>query len=113
MKELAGQIDVVVSKARAQQSFDKIIAAMDHVVVRMSDVNGNVRKINTVKEDTVNLIMNISAISEEAAASTQEVSASTQEQTAIAEQVSSLAAVLSNTSVKMVDSIAKFKIETR
>lgn len=95
---------------KAQQSFDDIIEAMDHVVLRISDVNENVKQINAVKEDTVSLIMNISAISEEAAASTQEVSASTQEQTAIAEQVSSLAAVLSKTSDKLVDSIAKFKV---
>lgn len=95
---------------KAQQSFDEIIVAVDNIVHRMSDVNDNIKKINTVKESTMNAIMNISAISEETAASSEEVSASTEEQTAIAEQVSILAKDLLKMSDKLVESIAKFKV---
>ncbi len=94
----------------AQKSFDRIIEAMNNVVHRLSDVNENIKTINTVKEETISFITNIGAISEETAASSEEVSASAQEQTAIAEQVTSLAADLLKISDQLAGSVGKFKI---
>jgi methyl-accepting chemotaxis protein len=97
--------------AQTQTSFNGINEAMGNVIHRMTEVNDNIKRINEVKEETINAIMNISAISEETASASEEVSASTEEQTAIAEQVSGLAGELRKKSDQLVNSIAKFKIE--
>ena len=97
----------------AQSAFDKIIGTDGNIVQRMFEVNENIRQINVVKENTLNSIMNISAISEQTAASSQEISASTEEHAAIAEQVSKLAKDLLKMSDKLVDSIARLKLTIR
>ncbi|HBT15749.1 MAG TPA: methyl-accepting chemotaxis protein, partial [Firmicutes bacterium] len=58
-----------------RKAFEQIVVAMDNVVKRMSDMTGNIGTINEFKDQTVNSIINISAISEETAASAEEVSA--------------------------------------
>lgn len=101
----------LIAVEQAQKSFKDINEAMGNVISRMNEVNGNIQKIHKVKEDTIQSIMNISAISEETAAATEEVSASTEEQTAIAEQVNGLAGELLGKSNRLVLSMAKFKID--
>lgn len=100
----------LITVEEAQKSFDQIVDAMNNVVHRLSSVGENIKKMNQVKDETVNFITNIGAISEETAASSEEVSASAEEQTAIAEQVSSLAKDLLAISDQLVNSVAKFKI---
>ncbi len=95
----------------AQTSFDEIITAMDSAVGKIDNMNQRIKKMNTLKEQTMQAISSISAISEETAASAEEVSASSEEQTAAAEQVKILAVELRKMAETLVEDIAKFKIQ--
>lgn len=114
--EIATQVHQIVQEQReavasAQGSFDGIITAMENAVNKITDVNGQIKTINDLKEETVRAIVNISAISEENSASAEEVSASTQEQTSGAEQVKRMAEELRRMAETLVESITKFKVE--
>ena len=101
------QLNVV---SQTQTTFDEIIKGMDLIVNRIADVNNHVRKINEVKDETTQSVLNISAISEEAAASSEQVAASVQEQAAIAEHVREMANELHAMADKLVNAISKFII---
>jgi len=101
------QLNVV---SQTQATFDEIIKGMDLIVARIADVNTHVRKINEVKDETTQAVLNISAISEEAAASSEQVAASVQEQAAIAEHVKEMANELHTLADKLVNAISKFTI---
>lgn len=94
---------------QAQESNDAITEAMNTIVLRISDVNDYIRQMNQIKDNTINSISSISAVSEENAASAEEVNASSQEQASIAEQVSALANELLNMADKLVEIVSVFK----
>ena len=91
-----------------RKAFEQIVVAMDNVVKRMSDMTGNIGTINEFKDQTVNSIINISAISEETAASAEEVSASAEEQTGIAKTTKQVAEELRSMAERLVGAIAQF-----
>ena len=91
-----------------RKAFEQIVVAMDNVVKRMSDMTGNIGTINEFKDQTVNSIINISAISEETAASAEDVSASAEEQTGIAKTTKQVAEELRSMAERLVGAIAQF-----
>lgn len=94
-----------------RRAFEQIIVAMDNVVKRMSGMTGNISNINELKDHSVNSIINISAISEETAASAEEVSASAEEQTGIAETAKQVAEALNLMAERLVGTISQFVIK--
>lgn len=101
------QLNVV---SQTQATFDEIIKGMELIVSRIADVNNHVRRINEVKDETTQSVLNISAISEESAASSEQVAASIEEQAAIAEHVKEMANELHAMADKLVQAISKFTI---
>ncbi|NLC53692.1 MAG: methyl-accepting chemotaxis protein [Firmicutes bacterium] len=99
------------SVAGAQESFTRIIEAMDETTRRMVDMGAIINEVDRAKEETTQSIEVISAILEETAASAQEVSAATEEQTAIADQVKSLAAGLREMAENLVQMIERFQVD--
>lgn len=93
-----------------QKAFDEITAAMHYVVNRISDINAHIRRINEVKNQTMEAITNISAITEQSAASSEEVAASIEEQMAIAAQVKQMADQLHAMADKLVAAVSMFQI---
>lgn len=94
-----------------RKAFEQIVVAMDNAVKRMSGMTGNIGTISKFKDQTINSIISISAISEEAAASAEEVSASAQEQTGIAETAKQVAGELRTMAERLVGAIARFTID--
>lgn len=92
------------------KSFDSIINSMDNVVERMNNMSALVQEINSYKQETIQSILNISAISQETAASAQEVSASSEEQSSMAAQVKSMAEKMKNMAIQLDSAIARFKV---
>lgn len=102
------QIDAVLT---ARDSFDRIVTAMDEVIERTLAMIDKIKTINDFKSKTVDSIMAISTVSQEAAASSEEVLASTEEQTAIAEQVKELADKLYNLARNLVTITDSFVVD--
>ncbi len=96
--------------SQTQETFDEIIRGMDLIVDRVVDVNDHVQRINKVKDETTQSVINISSISEQSAASSEEVGASIEEQTAISEQVREMANELNAMAEKLVEAILKFNV---
>ena len=92
------------------KSFDSIISSMDNVVERMNNMTTLVQEIDTYKKETIQSILNISAISQETAASAEEVSASSEEQSSMAAQVKSMAEKMKNMAMQLDSAIARFKV---
>ncbi|NLM38098.1 MAG: methyl-accepting chemotaxis protein [Firmicutes bacterium] len=95
----------------AQESFTRIITAMDETTRRMMEMVAIINEVGRAKEETTQSIEVISSILEETAASAEEVSAATEEQTAIADQVKSLAADLRRMAESLVGMIERFQVE--
>jgi len=117
-KETAEQASQVVEEQNnavllTRKAFEQIVTAMDNAVQRVSAMTGNIGTINQFKDQTISSIINISAISEEAAASAEEVSASAQEQSGIAETVKQIAADLRTRAEKLVGAITRFTIDNQ
>lgn len=94
----------------AHNAFNNIISGMNDVLKKINAINEKIHRINDLKGMTVQSIMNISAISEETAASSQEISASAQEQTVIAGEVRNMARELNLMAENLVKVIANFEI---
>ncbi|HHT48540.1 MAG TPA: methyl-accepting chemotaxis protein [Firmicutes bacterium] len=96
----------------AQMSFDEIITAMDNAVDQLTVMNTIIDQINGFKEQTVQSIISISAISEETAAATEQVFASCEEQTSMAQQVKAMAEELQALARTLVEITSSFKATT-
>lgn len=59
--------------ATVSSSFNEINCSMDKIIQRNLEMFNLIKKINEFKDETVNSIINISAISEESASSSEEV----------------------------------------
>lgn len=92
------------------KSFDSIIGSMDNVAERLDTLTGLVQEIDNYKNEAVQSILNISAISEETAASAEEVSASSEEQSSMAGQVKFMAEEMRKMAIQLNSAIAKFKV---
>lgn len=92
------------------KAFDIISEAIKRTAEDVIELNQSIQIINESKDSAVDSMHEISAISEDAAASAEEVSAAIEEQTSAIEDISSTAENLKDIAEKLSKSIQKFKI---
>lgn len=93
-----------------ETAFTMIQELMEQVIQSINQVTGEVQKMSTLKDDVVQSIESLSAISEESAAAAEEVSASTQDQLQAIDTVSQSAEKLSQSSNELEQLVKRFKI---
>jgi len=91
--------------------FKNITKSMDLLVEKVSEINVGVEEMMENKDLTITAIHNISAVSEQTAASSEEVTASTEEQVSSIEELSGYAEELTEAARKLSESISKFIID--
>lgn len=96
--------------ALVHKSFDAIISSMDNVVERMNNMTALIQEIDSYKNETIQSIVNINAVSQETAASAEEVSASSEQQSSMAAQVKAMAVELKDQAMQLEAAIARFKV---
>ncbi|HPL53822.1 MAG TPA: methyl-accepting chemotaxis protein [Bacillota bacterium] len=89
--------------------FEGIAAAVEKTKEAIAVLNETGEAMNSKKNEIIDIIHNLSALSEENAAGTEEASASVEEQTASMEQIADASEELSKLAEDMQKSIAKFK----
>jgi len=92
------------------EAFKSIAEAMEILSKQLEDIKNDSNDMNAFKAEALTAIQNISAVSEETAASTQEANASAEEQLANIEQLAGFAEQLGEYAKKMNESISAFKI---
>ncbi|MCR6109179.1 methyl-accepting chemotaxis protein [Bacillus sp. A301a_S52] len=90
--------------------FTGIDGAVEKMKQAMTNMMESDHLMQDKKEEIIHLINNLSAISEQNAASTQEATASVQEQTASMAEIAHSSEELANLAEKMQESISKFKL---
>lgn len=90
--------------------FERIINSMDNLSIQVEQIMTRVSEMEKNKEQAINSMQNISAVSEETAASSEEVTASTQEQFSNIEELSHYAEELKESANELKKSIARFKL---
>jgi len=93
-----------------EEVFNKIAASINNIVVQTSTIDGALTEMNKNKDEAVQAIENISAVSEETAAASQEVSAATQEMADGVQAVTDSAKELNKAALDLKDAIQIFKI---
>ncbi|SMF85095.1 methyl-accepting chemotaxis protein, partial [Paenibacillus uliginis N3/975] len=93
-----------------ETAFTTIRELMYQVIHSISQMSNEVQRMSTLKDDVVQSIESLSAISEESAAAAEEVSASTQDQLQAIDTVSQSAEELSQSSNELEQLVKKFKI---
>lgn len=104
---LKSQNDAVLSTIHI---FKNIMASMETLSVQVEQIMSRITEMEDNKEQAINSIQNISAVSEETAASSQEVTASTEEQQASIEELSQHAKELEISAKELQHNISKFKL---
>lgn len=92
------------------QVFNKIMSSMESLSVQVKQIMTRISGMEDNKEQAINAIQNISAVSEETAASSQEVTASTEEQLSSIEELSRFADELKLASEDLQSAVDKFKL---
>jgi methyl-accepting chemotaxis protein len=90
-------------------AFDSVSSVMDAFNAEVYDIKTKTSDMEQHKEDAIKAISEISAISQETAASTQELSASIDDQDLRINLLVSYVSELDNTSAKLSDSLGRFK----
>lgn len=90
--------------------FVGISTAIEKTKEALVTLNQTGEAMNLKKDEIIDIIQNLSALSEENAASTEQASASVQEQTSSMEQIAGASEELAKLAEEMQKSIAKFKI---
>jgi methyl-accepting chemotaxis protein len=93
------------------QAFKSIAEAMEILSIQLEKIKNDANEMNAFKAEAIASIQNISAVSEETAASTQETNASAEEQLVNVEQLAGFAEELGEYAKRMNDSISAFKID--
>lgn len=88
----------------------RIKESMDRLLERVDDIYCHISEMEEAKEHAINSINNVSAVTEETAASTQQIAASVQNQLYAVNELSELAAELRCAAADMNNAISKFKI---
>jgi methyl-accepting chemotaxis protein len=101
------QMDSVIETDNA---FKTILTAMSSISGGIESMSNSVNGMISLKDKTMGVIENISAIAEESAATSQEVSASTEEQMAGAEVLSNLGKELTAMAEELNNAILIFKV---
>lgn len=104
-------INVLVNEAmlNTEKSFNTIDSAVGSTIKSITDLVSNISKVDKDKEQIVNAIEGISAISEQSAAATEEVSATMDEQSKGMESLSEASENLKFISEKLNNVVGKFK----
>lgn len=90
--------------------FERIISSMENLSLQVEQIMTRVSEMERNKEQAINSIQNISAVSQETAASSEEVTASTQEQFVNVEELSRYAEELKELANELQKSISRFKL---
>lgn len=93
-----------------EEKYNEILASINEVVQTIESLNESNAIMEERKNDVVNMIQNLSSISEENAAGTQEVSASTEEQNAAMQEVEMECSKLVDIASELREATYKFKI---
>ena len=113
-KKAADTEAILSSQNEAVQStiqiFKSIMSSMENLSQQVDQIIERVTQMEENKEQAINAIQNISAVSEETAASSEEVTASTQEQASSIEELSRFAEELKVSSLELQKSIERFKL---
>lgn len=105
---LKSQNDAVLSTIGI---FKSIMNSMETLSVQVEQIMSRISEMEDNKEQAINSIQNISAVSEETAASSEEVTASTQEQLASIEELARYADELEISAKDLQQSISRFKLD--
>lgn len=90
--------------------FDNINSHVNDLALNLNDILTRLKEIESAKDDTLNAIQNISAVTEETAASSQEVNATAINQVDSVERLQSSAQVLEEDARKLAEAIKIFKL---
>ncbi len=99
-----------VSSKKTQVAFTTIDSSVKNIIDHMGILLSNIKKINVDKNDVLNAIEGISAISQESASSTEEISASTEEQSASLQEIYQASNELKDISFNLDRNITRFKL---
>lgn len=105
---LQSQNDAVLSTT---DIFKRIMDSMETLSEQVKQITSRISEMEDNKEQAINSIQSISAVSEETAASSEEVTASTQEQLASIEELALHADELEHAAKDLQQSISKFKLD--
>lgn len=97
------------SVAMTNERFQGIASSIEDIKNLIEGINESEYLMEAKKDEVINVIENLSAISEENAAGTEEASASVEEQTASMEEIANASEALSQLANEMQESIVKFK----
>jgi len=95
---------------RTSSSFTRIIDLINVLTTKIGAVDSYMKEMEKDKNDIVQAVQNISAVSEESAAAAQEVAASSEEQTAASQEVASTAQELKELADKLSEMVKRFKV---
>ena len=93
------------------QVFDSINGHVNELANNLNNISIGIKRIETAKEDTIDAIQDISAVSEETAASSEEVSATALSQIDSVESMRNAAIELANNANILAEAIKAFKVE--
>jgi methyl-accepting chemotaxis protein len=93
------------------QVFDSINGHVNELANNLNNISIGIKRIETAKEDTIDAIQDISAVSEETAASSEEVSATALNQIDSVESMRNAAIELANNAKILAEAIKAFKVE--
>lgn len=99
-----------VALENAIQSFNEINGSMDQLVNQVRVILTDVKAMEQVKQDTLLAIQNISAVSEQTAASTEEVLASSEQQMTSIDQMTEYSNKLGEEAKELQAAISQFKV---
>ena len=106
--------DIVESQNEAVSAtvavFERIASSMDTLSQRINEILNRITEMDSHKNRAIESMQNISAVSQESAASVQEVTASTEEQLAGIEELAAFAQELNEVSAQLTEAINKFKV---
>jgi methyl-accepting chemotaxis protein len=106
--------DIVKVQTRSvddtNNKFAGIAEAVENMKNVLVDLNDSGRQMAVKKDEIIGIIQNLSAISEENAASTEEASAAVEEQTASMSEIASASESLTKLAQELKESVQKFKV---
>ncbi|MDI6600816.1 MAG: methyl-accepting chemotaxis protein [Thermoanaerobacteraceae bacterium] len=102
--------DLTESVKNTSSAFAMISESLGKAMKSIEKVIGMMDEMNKLREKAVEGVDNISAVSEETAASSEEVSASSEEQNAALEEINGSLQELKDMTDKLFDAISKFKV---
>lgn len=107
-KIIKRQADVVV---QTRKSFDNLSKEVERLLRKVSLIDDNIQGVQKVKDDSVDKMASISAVTEEAVASVTSVTMRTQEQVEIVDELLKLSGKLSEQVQRLDDSMNMFQVE--